>query len=251
MDEDGYDAELFELLSRAEPRSFWFRARNRLIVAVLGRFFPQVKSVLEVGCGTGYVLSAIHDAYPEVRLVGVDRFEEGLRIARERVPAVELHRLDVGELPFDGEFDVVCALDVLEHVIDDEDVLTRMRRALKPGGGIVLLVPQHEWLWSGADTLARHRRRYARRELGDRVRAANFEVVFTSSFVTLLLPLMLVSRLLQRTMQRPYNLSKELEPRLLNRLFELTLDAERRLIVEGGLSLPVGGSLLVVGRRRD
>lgn len=249
MGEAGYGAELFDRLSHAEPRSFWFRARNRLIVAILRRYFPQATSVLEVGCGSGFVLSGIRAAYPEVRLVGVDLFEEGLRIARERVPDAELRRLDVRELPFDGEFDVVCAMDVLEHLDDDEGALVGMRRALRPGGGIVLLVPQHKWLWSGADTFAHHRRRYTRRELLQRVRAAGFEIVFASSFTTSLLPAMLVSRLFQQAFRRPYNLWKELEPGLFNRVFELLLDAERRLVVERGFSLGAGGSLLVVGRR--
>jgi SAM-dependent methyltransferase len=244
-----YDPELFERLSQAEPRSFWFRARNSLIVSVLGRYFPRFASLLEVGCGSGHVLSGIRDVYPLARLVGCDLFEEGLQIARDRIPDGEFHRLGIHELSFDGEFDVVCALDVLEHLDDDQAALVQMRRAVKPGGGIVLLVPQHKLLWSGADTFAHHRRRYGRSELVTQVRSAGFEIEFTSSFTTFLLPAMFVSRMLQRATHRPYNLWKELEPGALNRVFELLLDAERRLVVERGRSLPVGGSLLVVARR--
>jgi SAM-dependent methyltransferase len=247
--EPGYDAELFERLSRAEPRSFWFRSRNRLIVSILGRYFPKVTSLLEVGCGSGFVLSAIRVAHPEIRLVGVDAFEEALRIARERVPDAELRQLDVRHLEVDGEFDVVCAFDVLEHVDDDRDALARMHRAVRPGGGVVLLVPQHKWLWSAADAFAHHRRRYTRRELAQRVRAAGFEVVFASSFTTVLLPAVVLSRFFRRVFRRPYDLWQELEPGPLNRAFELILDAERRLILERGVSFPAGGSLLVVGRR--
>jgi SAM-dependent methyltransferase len=249
--EASYDAELFARLSRAEPRSFWFRARNRLIVSIIGRHFPQTASLLEVGCGSGYVLSGLREAYPEMRLVGVDLFEEGLRIARERVPDAELQRLDIDELPFDEEFDVVCALDVLEHLDDDKDALLKMHQALKVGGGIVLLVPQHKWLWSGADTFAHHRRRYERSELVRLVQAAEFEVRFVSSFTTFLLPAMLASRLLQRALRRPYNIWKELEPGLLNSPFERLLDAERWLVADREVSLKAGGSLLVVARRRN
>jgi SAM-dependent methyltransferase len=245
----GYDPQLFERLSRAESRSFWFRARNRLIVSILGRYSPGFTSLLEVGCGSGFVLSGIRDAYPQARLVGVDIFEEGLRIAQGRLPDASFLRLDVQELPFDAEFDVACALDVLEHLDDDRVALVQLHQALKPGGVAVLLVPQHKWLWSGADTFAHHRRRYARSELLKRARTAGFEIEFVSSFTTSLLPVMIVSRLWQRATRSPYNLWRELEPGVFNRVFELLLEAERRLVVERGFSFRTGGSLLIVARR--
>jgi SAM-dependent methyltransferase len=246
-----YDATLFARLAQAEPRSFWFRARNRLVVSVLDRDFPALTSVLEVGCGTGFVLAGVRAAYPRARLVGVDLFEEGLRVARERVPDAEFGRIDVGELPYEQEFDLVCAFDVLEHLDDDSGALVQMHHAVKTGGGIVLLVPQHKWLWSGADTSAHHRRRYTRRELVARVEAAGFEILSISSFTTLLLPAMLLSRASQRFLHAPHDLWRELDPGFLNRPFEALLNLERWLLIERGVSFPVGGSLLLVGRRSE
>ena len=66
----GYDAALFDEVAELEAQSFWFRARNRLIVSTLRRHFPDARSILEVGCGTGYVLTALRAAFPEARLVG-------------------------------------------------------------------------------------------------------------------------------------------------------------------------------------
>jgi SAM-dependent methyltransferase len=246
----GYDASLYEAIARAEPESFWFRARNRLIVSVLRRRFPDAGSLLEVGCGTGFVLAGLRDAFPELRLVGSELFEEGLEIARRRLPDVELVRLDALEMPFENEFDVVGAFDVLEHVDEDERALAGMRRALRPGGGLVLLVPQHPRLWSEMDAVAHHVRRYGRRELAAKVERAGFEVVEASSFVAALLPAMVLSRAARRALRRPYDPIAELRPGALNGLFERVLDGERRLI-ERGVSLPAGGSLLLVARRRD
>lgn len=249
MSRPGYDAELSNLLAELEPMSFWFRARNRLVVSLLRRHFPALGSLLDVGCGNGFVLAAIRETFPDARLVGVDDVEEALVTARVRVPDAELLRLDVLELPFEDEFDVVCALDVLEHLDDDEAALVRMRAALRPGGGALVLVPQHRWLWSGADELAHHRRRYRRPDLLEVVRRAGLEVTFVSSFVTSLLPAMLLSRVVSRGTFGARELRRGLVPSALNRPFERLLDVERRLVAGRGVSLPAGGSLLVVATR--
>lgn len=245
MSAGGYDASLFERLAAVEDRSFWYRARSRLVVAVLRRWFPSAASVLEVGSGAGGVLAAVRAALPGVRLVGAEPSAEALAIARTRLPDdVELVQADALSLEFEREFDVVCALDVLEHVEDDVRALERFGEVVRPGGGLVLLVPQHPRLWSDMDRIAHHVRRYTRDELRTKVMRARFEVVHASSFVSFLLPAMVVSRALRRR----YDPVQELDPGLLNPLFERVLDAERGLI-ERGASLPFGGSLLLVARK--
>ena len=246
----GYDASLYEAIARAEPESFWFRARNRLIVDVLRKHFPGAQSLLEVGCGSGFVLAGLRDAFPRLRLVGSELLEEGLEVARRRLPDdVELVQLDAVTMPFEAEFDVVGAFDVLEHVDQDERALAGMRRAVRDGGGLILLVPQHPRLWSDMDVVAHHARRYTRRDLAAKVGRAGFDVIAVSSFVSSLLPAMVVSRAVRKALRRPYDPVAELTPGPLNGAFERLLDGERRLI-ERGWSLPFGGSLLVAGRAR-
>ena len=245
----GYDAQLFERIAEAEPRSFWFNARNRLIVSAVRQHFPWAESLLEVGCGTGYVLAAIHNAFPGLRLVGTELLSQGLDIARARLPRVELHEADVRSLPYESDFDVVGAFDLLEHVEEDEQALVHLARAVRPGGGLILLVPQHPRLWSGMDDVARHVRRYTRGDLTSKVSRTGLDVVAASSFVSVLLPAMAASRAASRVFRRPYDPVAELVPGAFNGLFERILDGERRLI-ERGVSLPFGGSLLVVARKR-
>jgi SAM-dependent methyltransferase len=244
----GYDPALFELLAEVESRSFWFRSRNRLIVSVVRRHFPEARRMLEVGCGSGVVLAALRAALPDLRLVGCDLYPEGLAIARRRVPDVELLELEATALPFDAEFDVVGAFDVIEHVDEDERVLAEIYRSVRPGGGAVLLVPQHPWLWSAHDRLVEHRRRYSRRGLVRKVQNAGFELDLVTSFVSFLLPAMVGARAVRRVLRRPYDPVPDLQPGRLNGGFERVLDVERRMI-EHGVSLPVGGSLLVVARK--
>jgi SAM-dependent methyltransferase len=205
---------------------------------------------LEVGCGAGFVLTAVREAFPGLELTGTDVSTERLAHARDRLPGVRLIELDALEPP-PHTFDVVCAFDVLEHIPDDGRVLTRIFEATAPRGGAILLVPQHPRLWSAADDYGHHVRRYTRPELIAKLEEAGFRATRATSFLTALLPIMVAARLRHRGRAKQYDLAAELvPPRPLNSLFERILDGERWLI-DRGVSLPVGGSLLVVARRGD
>lgn len=247
---DGFEAGLFDELAPLEAKNFWFRSRNQLIVWALSKYFRGIDCFLEIGCGTGYVLSELESAFPELRLSGSEIFSNGLHYAKDRISRCDLLQMDARNIPFDEEFDVIGAFDVLEHIADDERVLTELYRAVKPGGGIILTVPQHQFLWSQADEHACHERRYSAKELKQKVQQAGFSVERVSSFVSLLLPLMMLSRLRQR------NLNKEFDPLAELKICGLTnwalgevLDLER-VLIRMGFSLPAGGSLLLVAYKQ-
>ena len=154
---------------------------------------------------------------------------------------------DVTRLPLRGEFDVVGAFDVLEHVPDDAAAIREIARSVRPGGGVVITVPQHAWLWSGLDEYAGHQRRYSRAALVSLVGSAGLRPVLVTSFVSLLLPALLLSRAAQRGKTVDPLQEFRIAPAA-NRVAGWMMTAERALI-RGGLSLPAGGSLLLVARR--
>lgn len=244
----GFKPEYFADLARLEEGNFWFRARNRLIAWALRRYFPAMRSYLEVGCGTGFVLSGIASAFPDARLAGSEVFSAGLAFAAGRVPRASFMQMDGRHIPFVDEFDVIGAFDVIEHIEEDEAVLASMHGALRPGGGLLVSVPQHPWLWSAADDYACHVRRYTAAELHDKVRRAGFEILRSTSFVSLLLPAMLASRR-RGSAAKPFDPVDEfrISPAT-NRVLESVLALEIAAI-RTGVSLPLGGSRLVVARR--
>jgi SAM-dependent methyltransferase len=246
---DGFDPDAFDHLASLEQASFWFRSRNQLIAWAIGEHFSAARSMLEIGCGTGFVLAGLQRERPRLRLAGAELHAGGLRYAASRAPDADFYQLDARDIPFDAEFDVVGAFDVLEHVDRDEDVLAGMYEAAKPGGGIVLTVPQHQWLWSAADDYAEHKRRYSRGELAEKVTRAGFSVRRVTSFVSFLLPLMAASRLAEWARKRPYDPVREHQAaERADALLERVAMLEQH-VIRGGVSLPAGGSLLLVAGR--
>jgi SAM-dependent methyltransferase len=244
----GFRPEYFEQLAALEAASFWFRARNDLIAWACQTYFPAASRFLEIGCGTGYVLSRVAEVFPSAQLTGSEVFTAGLAVARRRVPQAELCQMDARRIPFASHFDLVGAFDVLEHVDEDEQVVAEIHRALRSGGGLVLTVPQHAWLWSRQDELACHVRRYAASDLEQKLVRAGFEPLFRTSFVALLLPLMWLSRRL-RDAAGDEDASSELRTgKVADAILGAVMAVERALI-RSGLRFPVGGSLLLVARK--
>lgn len=244
-----FPEEAFAHLVDLEDKHFWFRSRVRLITWALEHHFPNAQSLLDVGCGTAGVLESIRRARPTMRLVGADTSEQALRMAASRVDA-EFVRADAVDLPFDDEFDVVGTFDVLEHVDDDAAALRQLASVLRPGGGLIATVPLYGWLWSRADDYGGHRRRYTTRAIESRVLSAGFSILRSTAWMTLLLPVVALSRIVERKKKHDaYDPTRELviSPTL-NQALEAILAVENSAI-RRGVSMPVGVSRLIVARR--
>ncbi|MBI3222759.1 MAG: methyltransferase domain-containing protein [Nitrosomonadales bacterium] len=246
---DGFNPETFRHYAAVEAGHFWFVARNDILRDRMQRHFSGAKNILEIGCGTGFVLADTRSTFPAARLSGSDIYTEGLGFAKQRVTSAFLFQMDACHIPFRDEFDLIGAYDVLEHIEDDRAALGQIYQACQPGGGVIFTVPQHRWLWSSTDDYAHHKRRYTRAELLDKVGGAGFKVEYVGSFVSLLLPVMLASRLSQKSAQAEDRMDAGFKiGKLANRLLGAVMKLERWLIARG-VSFPLGGTLLLVARR--
>ncbi len=243
----GFNSKYFELLAALEEKNFWFRSRNKLIIWALGKYRPNFRSFLEIGCGTGYVLSGIKTAFPNRQLFGSEIFSTGLSFAAKRLMASKLMQMDARAIPFNDEFDAIGIFDVLEHIEEDGHVLKQIHLALKPEGLIFVTVPQHKWLWSKFDVDDCHVRRYSAGELPNKLETAGFRVLRSTSFVSLLLPAMMISRLMinKKSAKSLDSLDEMRISPWLNTILSYILDLESWLI-SLGINFPFGGSRLVV-----
>jgi len=241
-----FPTSAFSRLAQAEAGHWWFRTRNNVLLWALRNKVKPFARLLEVGCGTGYVLEGVSRAWPDAELHGSEYFEEGLEHARKRIARARFRQMDATRLDEVEQYDIIGAFDVIEHIEEDETVLHNLARAIRPGGSLLLTVPQHQWLWSQIDEYACHVRRYSRAELLDKVRRTGLQVTYVSSFVSLLVPLMWLSRKREKKQHDP--MSEFNIPQWLNLALERVMQVEL-LLMKAGIRFPIGGSLLMVATK--
>jgi SAM-dependent methyltransferase len=240
------DAREHARLAEHEEWYWWHRGRELIVQRVLRRHAPAQARILDTGCGTGATTASLR-AFGSV--LGLDIGSEALTRARER--NLPVARSSVTRLPVPpGSFDVVVALDLLEHVDDDIAAAVEMRAALAPGGFLLATVPAYRFLWSSHDIALEHRRRYTRRQLLDVLERAGFEVELCSYVMSAILPAAVAVRLAERLSpraQRPAESGYPPVPAFLNSLLTHLVGLDGYLV--RWLKLPFGLSVLALGRR--
>jgi SAM-dependent methyltransferase len=241
---------LFATFAEVEERHWWFLARRDIVLAVAERVLPAGATVLDLGCGTGFVLVRLQDHYDAY---GLDLSPIALDLCRKRgLSQVSLGSPEDLSAVEGRRFEGVFLLDVLEHLDDDAGALRRIREALSPGGAVIVTVPAFMFLWSRHDEINEHRRRYTRSELADLLQRSGLHLEQVSYFNSYLFPLAAGARVGGRLLGRraPGGLSVPRAP--LNALLRRIFAAEKSRLVRstgrrGGP--PFGVSLLAVGRR--
>jgi len=141
---------------------------------LLSELASRSPSRLEVGPGLRPRLPIIGTRFIDISPPAVARLKTEGGFATEG---------EIASLPFaDGQFDLVCAFDVIEHIDDDQSGFRELSRVLKRGGRLVLSVPMHAALWTEFDVLVGHARRYEPRELAERLGSHQFEIERSAPF---------------------------------------------------------------------
>jgi SAM-dependent methyltransferase len=232
---------------QAEDRHWWYRGRRTVLDGVIaGLGLPAEPRILDAGCGSGRFMVELAKLGA---VTGVELSDTSVSLARERQLG-EVVAGSVLEMPFsENSFDLAVSLDVIEHLDDDLAALRELRRAVAPGGALLVTVPAYQWLWSGHDEINHHHRRYTRRSLQRVAEQAGWQQVRTTYFNSLLLPVAILLRVLDRFSTKTTESSLDLwiPPEPLNWLLERPLALEAALIARGG-RIPAGLSLLAVFR---
>jgi len=237
------DRMIYDRMAEHDSTHWWYRARRDILASVVSRKvrLPQEARILEIGCGTGHNLAMLAN-FGSVDAIEIDETSAAIAVARLNKPVSDARLPELNGIP-KGAFDMVALLDVLEHIEDDQAALIAIAERLKPGGTILLTVPQHPWMWSGHDVANHHFRRYTKATLRQVVSKAGLKFDLLTHFNSLLFPLAAADRLVARVTKREGS-DDALPAKPVNALFETVFGFERHLV--GRVPMSPGVSLLAL-----
>lgn len=238
--------EEYQKMYEVEEAYWWFVGKWRMVSFLLRKLkLAENARILDLGCGCGLGLSKFSKIG---RAVGLDYEYEALKFCRRRLTSPFLVQGSAVHLPFKDEtFDLIVALDLLEHIEQDTALLKEIHRIGKPKMAVILSVPCYPRLYSEHDLALHHKRRYRKDDLRNKIRDANFRTKRMTFFnMSLFLPIA-ASRMLKKKAGNKSSPQSDFYltiPRPINFLFAKILAAEA--MISQGVSLPFGLSLYAV-----
>lgn len=246
------DDRTYNAIYQLEARHWWFVGRRRYVKKLVDRAFAGHNSIAlcEMGCGSGGNFEML------AQLGKVDGMEMDVNTfqrAKARGEKLEnVMSVQNGWLPDNvtvkGSYDGVIALDVIEHIEDDVASLVAIKEYIKPEGRLIVTVPAYQWLWSPHDDANHHKRRYTKASLKNALEQAGYQVEYSSYFNTLLFPLSLLVRLVQKLSPSGKGLIDEfrMPSTFINSTLTKIFSIES--LLAGRLVMPFGLSVALIAR---
>lgn len=234
---------VYDRMAELDERHWWYRARREILASLIERRIalrPDAR-ILEIGCGTGHNLAMLR-RFGRVDGIEIDGAARAIASRRLGHAVMDSPLPELPGVP-DRTYDLIAALDVIEHVEGDVAALSSIAGKLRPGGRILITVPAFPFLWSAHDEVNHHKRRYTRRSLRRLVGEAGLRLEMLSWFNSLLFPLAVAARLAGRVTGKEDS-DDRLPPKPVNAVFETLFGLERYAI--GRLPFPPGVSLVAI-----
>lgn len=238
---------LYDKMYNNEDQHWWFVSRRVIIKKILDNFINNSRSgnILEIGCGSGGNLELL-SKYGNIYAIEHD--DKARKMANRRnLTKVKNGHLP-GDIPFTNSFELICILDVLEHIDDDLSALNSITKSLNFNGRVLITVPAYDFLWSHHDIVNHHKRRYSRNQLIEVVNNAGLNIIYSSYFNTVLFPLVFITRLFNNLFKKKQGSDIKTPPLIINSILTNIFSSERFLIPY--FCLPFGVSILLLAEKR-
>ncbi|NJL36495.1 MAG: class I SAM-dependent methyltransferase [Leptolyngbyaceae cyanobacterium SM1_4_3] len=241
---------------QAESENWLKRGRRSLLHSLLREANQTARStkplnILEVGAGVGQNIPTLQE-FGQVEVVEVS--DIGLAALKD-IP--NINQIYSTPIPFNlnKTYDIICALDVVEHIEDDKTAVQWLVDRLKPDGYLITTVPAYQWLFSDHDIALGHYRRYTQRTF-NRILPSELTVLKSGYFNSVLFLLAAAIRLFKRFTKRispqkkPAELKKESStvPRWIDSAFGSFLLVETK-VIERNPIFPFGLSVFCLAKK--
>lgn len=242
----------YKKMEKFEKTYWWHQGRLHLMDKIVRKYLPKKDKLnfLEIGCGTGATLKLLSKFG---KITGIDISEKAVAHCRKKgfkdIVLGDINTLDLRM--YKNTFDAVFALDVLEHVQDDMEMMTRVRKMLKEDGLFIITIPAHKFLWSEHDEALHHKRRYHSLEITKKLEDAGLKVIKKSHFVFFaFLPIVFFRAWNNIFGKSAYpKTSYVILPKFLNKIAIGFLKLETKMFLNEGL--PIGTTLVVIAKKQS
>jgi len=249
------ETEIYNEIYKLQTEGWWFgNGRNKLVIELLSDICPSLekKKILDVGCSEGAFLDCLKKEKSDFRAIDIDK--NAIEFCKKRGFKDRVKEGSILDIPFkDNSFDIVTALDVVEHVEDDVKAMRELARVAKKGGTVFVILPAHPWLWSKNDEAYHHHRRYDLDMVKKLVAKTYLRIEAITYFNVLLFPVFVLATLATKlSASKGSNVVKPV-PRPINSVLSGIMNVERtilkkRLREEPG-RLP-GSSFIVILKKK-
>jgi len=239
--------DMYKVFYELQKKHWWFVVRKNIVLDIVHCNFNKKRDlkILDIGCGCGVILNALENYG---MTFGMDMSEDAIKYSKEIFNG-EVSKGSLPDcIPFEkGFFNLITALDVIEHVDQDVDSLKVIRSLLISNGKAIITVPAYMFLWSKLDELNEHKRRYSLTELKLKLIQAGFTVEKISYYNTLLFPIIFAIRVLNNILNRDGFSDLDMPNKYLNYILSKIFNTEKYLLRFTNFSF--GVSILAVVRK--
>lgn len=227
-----------KVLDYLEQEHWWYQARRDIVATLIDTIATTKNpSIVSIGCGNGTELQFLQS---KGRVTGLDI--DSQVVTHCKAKGFDVIQADLLNNALSERFDIVVAMDIVEHIKDDQKAIQALYALLKPGGSVIITVPAFPFLWTELDELTDfpHHRRYTRASLKKIIKKQGMQVTLCSYYNFCLFPLIVLTKLLKTSAEKQL----QLPHRFFNSIFYHIFAVERFLLT--WISLPWGGSLVAV-----
>ena len=234
----------YNLLYKHENEHWWYWVRRKLVHKLIRLYKPSLSqlTILDIGCGTGK-LSKEMKQYGKV--VSIDKSEQAIKFCKQN--GLDAEQSSIENYKADKQFDIIVALDILEHCQDDKKAIEKINKLLKDGGIAIIFVPALKIFWGRQDIVSHHFRRYTYDNLRFVFQNSGFMVLTQSYFNFFLAGPIFVARKITNLLNTKFDSELKYNNSVINSVCRFIFNIETCLIPK--IKLPFGVSLLGVYKK--